>query len=302
MGACETVNCFAPQRAPGVPPGPNHHPATTCSCSPFTRPGETPGALSPAQRGILFFTVLLALLWARTANAAAPDVSAEFDRANKFYEQGKFLDAVISYQSLARTGAANASVWFNLGNAAYKSGQMGRAIAAYRQAERLNPRDSSLRANLQFVRGKVYSDERTRVPFWKSALCLATLNEWAALAALSFWVLFSILALGELTGRRHPKAALSSLLAVLFSGVALATSVEDQRADREAIVSAREVTARVGPLDESQSAFQLRDGAEVTVLDAKGDWLQVRDAEKRTGWMRRDDALVLPGAFPSQRR
>jgi hypothetical protein len=31
-------------------------------------------------------------------------------------------------------------------------------------AERRDPRDTALRANLQFVRTKVYSDERTRLP------------------------------------------------------------------------------------------------------------------------------------------
>ena len=80
-----------------------------------------------------------------------------------------------------------------------------------------------------------------------------------------------------------------------------AASVEDQCAESEAVVSAREVTARFGPLDESASSFQLRDGAEVTVLDVKDAWLQVRDAENRTGWMRREDAIVLPGAFLPKR-
>ena len=37
----------------------------------------------------------------------------------------------------------------------------------------------------------------------------------------------------------------------------------------------------------------LRDGAELTVLGAKDDWLEVRDAEKRIGWIRRDELIVL---------
>jgi SH3-like domain-containing protein len=75
----------------------------------------------------------------------------------------------------------------------------------------------------------------------------------------------------------------------------------DQHAFNEAIVVAREVTARFGPLDESQSAFQLRDGAEVLVLDTKSEWIEIRDAEKRTGWIRREDTIVLPGALPVNR-
>jgi uncharacterized protein YgiM (DUF1202 family) len=39
--------------------------------------------------------------------------------------------------------------------------------------------------------------------------------------------------------------------------------------------------------------FQLRDGAELNVLGTKGDWLEVLDAEKRRGWIRRDELAVL---------
>ena len=235
------------------------------------------------------------------ASAAAPDAAGEFDRANKLYEQGKFPEAVAAYEALARTGATTASLWFNLGNAAYKSGELGRAIAAYRMAERLTPRDSALRANLQFVRGKVYSDERTRLSRWKALIRLATINEWTALTVICFWALCSVLACSEMTRRHYPKMLLTFLSGGILSGAALAAAVMDQHAFNEAIVVAREVTARFGPLDESQSAFQLRDGAEVLVLDTKSEWIEIRDAEKRTGWIRREDTIVLPGALPVNR-
>ena len=114
----------------------------------------------------------------------AAEPSSAFDQANKLYEQGKFAEAVTAYEAFAFTNPPTASVWFNLGNAAYKSGQSGRAIAAYRLAERLTPRDAALRANLQFVRGKVYSDERTRLSLAKSLVRLATLNEWTTLTVI----------------------------------------------------------------------------------------------------------------------
>jgi hypothetical protein len=167
-------------------------------------------------------------------------------------------------------------------------------------AERLTPRDPALRANLQFVRGKVYSDERTRVPTWKAAVRIATLNEWTTLTAMFFWAWCAVLMTGEMTRRRYTKTLLAGLCLLLFSGTATAIAAFDLRTENEAVVVAKEVTARFGPLDESQAAFQLRDGAEIIVLDAKGGWLQVRDAEKRTGWMRRDEAVVLPSAFSTR--
>ena len=191
------------------------------------------------------------------------------------------------------SGVHTPAVWFNLGNAAYKAGQIGQAIAAYRFAERLTPRDQALRANLQFVRTKVYSDERRRVPAWKSIVRLGTPNEWTILCASLLWIFFSIVAFGELVGKRYAKTYGGTLGLLALSGVALAATIHDQRSS-EAIVTANEATARLGPLDESQAAFELRDGAELRVLRSKDQWVQVRDAERRVGWVRRDSILLLP--------
>jgi tetratricopeptide (TPR) repeat protein len=239
-----------------------------------------------------WFAITFLIVWSAFA-AYAADSTTAFDQANRLYEQGKYSEAVTAYEMFAQTNPPTASLWFNLGNAAYKSGQLGRAIAAYRLAERLTPRDDALRANLQFVRGKVYSDERTRLPLSKSFVRLATLNEWTALTVIVFWAMCFVLAVGEWTRRRYFKTAVTFLCATLATGAGLTAALQDQRRG-EAIVVAREVTARFGPLDESQAAFQLRDGAEAQVLDAKGVWIQVRDAEQRIGWVRLGEVIALP--------
>lgn len=242
-------------------------------------------ALLPAR----FIFVLFALL---TLPLRAADFSAQFDQANKLYEQGKFEEAADAYRALTESGIRTPSVWFNLGNAAYKSGQLGRAIAAYRMAEQLAPRDAALRANLQFVRGKVYSDERTRVPLWKNVIRLATLNEWTLLTAAFAWAFFFVLACSQWTGRAYFKTAGLFLFLAALGGTALTATWQEQKR-AEAVVIAKEATVRHGPLNVSEAKFQLRDGAELTVLGSKDDWLEVRDAEKRIGWIRRDELIVL---------
>jgi hypothetical protein len=235
----------------------------------------------------------LLILYMFTGTITRASVSAAFEQANRLYEQGRFSEVAAAYAALTSTSQVPVAVWFNLGNAAYKSGEVGRAIVAYRMAERRTPRDPSLRANLQFVRSKVYSDERTRVPFWKSAVRFATLNEWTILATVLLWAGFSVLACGEVTGRRYTKSAGLILLLAGVSGTMSLASWRDHQTP-EAIVVAREAVVRFGPLNESQAAFQLRDGAEAVVVDQKNGWLQVRDAEKRVGWVRRDEVIVLP--------
>lgn len=255
------------------------------------------GARETVRARLLFLlSLLMAAACAQAALTNAFTPTAAFEQANRLYEQGRFQEATAAYEQLVATGHTTAAVWFNLGNAAYKAGQIGRAIAAYRLLERQEPRDAFLRANLQFVRGKVYADEKSRVPLWKGLVRRATLNEWTMLASAWLWMFFAVLACGEWTGRRYWKSAAGLFLGFTISATALAGAVLDLRTP-EAVVVVREATVRFGPLDESQAAFQLRDGAELTVLSTKDQWMEVLDAEKRAGWIRRDALAVLP-AWP----
>ena len=79
-------------------------------------------------------TVLFLLASPLALPAASPN--AEFEQANKLYEEGKFKQAAAAYQSLIDRGAELPTIYYNLGNAWYKAGQNGRAVAAYLHAER----------------------------------------------------------------------------------------------------------------------------------------------------------------------
>jgi SH3-like domain-containing protein len=63
-----------------------------------------------------------------------------------------------------------------------------------------------------------------------------------------------------------------------------------------AVVTVAEATARSGPFDEAQSAFTLRDGAELRVLDRHDEWVQIANGTGKIGWLSRKQVAVLPGA------
>jgi tetratricopeptide (TPR) repeat protein len=197
----------------------------------------------------LFLLLILLLVGPASVRAAAPEyVATEFERANKLYEQGHFSEAAAAYGNLTKAGAPSSAVWFNLGNAAYKSGQIGSSIFAYRMAERQSPRDTALRANLQFVRAKAYSGEGARVPFWTIAVRLATLDEWALLGAGFLWAFFGVLIFGQVKGQRFPKtsAAMFCLFALGAGAMGLAWMFLTSPL---AIVFAWYTTVRRGPYE-----------------------------------------------------
>jgi uncharacterized protein YgiM (DUF1202 family) len=71
--------------------------------------------------------------------------------------------------------------------------------------------------------------------------------------------------------------------------------VQDRLNDNEAVVVVPEAVVRTVPLERSQSAYALHDGAEITILAEREDWLQITDASNRRGWIKRDQvALVVP--------
>jgi tetratricopeptide (TPR) repeat protein len=248
--------------------------------------------------------ILAALMvWARGATVLGADLAAEFDSANKLYEQGKFREAASAYEKIVRSGPVSSALYFNLGNAFYKCGAVGRAIAAYRQAERLAPRDPDLRANLQFVRNQIQGP--SVVPNrWQRWLGRLTVNEWTVLASIVFWLWLLSLVLGQLRPAFRPplrsfrvcSGAGAAALCLCLSAALLTRSAPT------AIVIARDVAVRNGPLDESQTAFTVHDGAELTVLDHKEGWLQVSAGDQPRGWLKREQVLVWPSGTPGHSR
>ena len=238
--------------------------------------------------------VMLAVLLLSCSRLLAEVPAADFEAANKLFEQGRFADAAAGYERLLTNGST-AALHFNLGNARFKSGQPGKAIFHYHQALRLAPRDPDARGNLQFARRSL--GVTVEEPLVRHLLRMHTPNEWAWLAGAGLGAWFLLLALGEaLPSKRTTFAWLTKTFGVIamVSAALLAAAHWERSTAGLAVVVVPEAPVRPGPLAESKAAFTLRDGTEAVVLDAKDDWLQVRDSGQRAGWVKRDALLRLP--------
>lgn len=243
---------------------------------------------------------VLALMLTSTSGlrARAEIPAGAFDAANKLYEQSKFAEAATAYEQMLQSGQASPALYFNLGNTFFKAGQIGRAIAAYRQAEQLSPRDPDLRANLQFARNQIQGPTISPA-WWQRWLAKLSLSEWTWLAAAAVWLWFLALILGQWRPPWRPALrnyALALGVATALMCACFAAALHEDRYSTAAIVVAREAMVRQGPLDEAPSAFTVRDGSELKVLDRKDEWLQVSADSRRIGWLHRNQVLLVPGA------
>ncbi|MDX2170792.1 MAG: BatD family protein [Deltaproteobacteria bacterium] len=237
---------------------------------------------------------LLALAVLSPARAEAPPPQASFFQGNQAYADGRYADAVQAYEAVRRQGLSSGALEFNLGNAWMKQGDVGRAIAAYTRAARRLPRDPDVGANLAFAREQARIDVpppplwlRVAAPFAASF----TGGGLAVAATLAWWGLWALLALRLWVGGTGAKLALGR--AALALGVVTALLVTSWAARvleldvREAVVviAAGDTPARFEPSPNGTEHFAVTAGTPLGVIQGREDWLQVRRADGRRGWI-----------------
>jgi len=235
-------------------------------------------------------------------SASAADSAAlareTMEAAQQLYESGQYAPAAQAYEQLVAQGYADSALFYNLGNAYYKAGDYGRAILNYRRAQRLAPRDPDIEANLALARSRTV-DRFEAVPAGNllEQVGLAVRGwisfDQLALAVLAAWMLFMfllILRLGVRPGSRWRQGwryALAVAGVVLVVGL-LATGSYLYAAGRPAggVVVVSQVDVTSGPGSHYVTEFTLHSGAEVSLLEERGNWVRLAlPGQDLEGWV-----------------
>src|SRR5437588_10715229 len=131
-------------------------------------------------------------LWLLGVSIFAAQPAAQFAKANQEYAAGDFKAATADYEELVRSGQDTANVFYNLGNGYFRQNNFGRAILNYERALALEPHHPEAQANLRVARDEAHALE-LMPSRWERGLAVANENQYAATAAVAFWIgLFSI--------------------------------------------------------------------------------------------------------------
>lgn len=240
-----------------------------------------------------FVMCLVALAWLLAGCAAEVVPGGNLAEANRLYEAGDFAGAAIAYEDLADAGVVDGVLYYNLGNAYFKAGDLGRAILNYRRATRLLPRDADIATNLHLARAQTLDRLEDGKP-GAAALLRRSLADWvtlneAAMAALILWAMLCILGAAAIrwprVRRRLPYGM--AVVAALFAVALLSAGIHvwDRQANPPAVVIAGETEARSGPGADYLLEFTLHAGAEITVLEMRGDWARIGLPGNLQGWV-----------------
>ena len=211
----------------------------------------------------------------------------EFTKANQEYAEGHFKEAIDRYEALVRSGQWSANLFYDLGNAYFRTGDFGRAILNYERALTLERHHPEAAANLQIVRDEARALEMQ--PSWSERyLQLASINQYSIAAAAAFWVaIFCIASL--VFARRRSAAAIAfstfSLLMAALSILAIYQLDTGSKGRALAIVTGKEVQARLATADTANSVLALPPGSEIKILSIRGDWIYAALPNNLRGWI-----------------
>jgi Tetratricopeptide repeat/Bacterial SH3 domain len=252
------------------------------------------------KRRILILVVLVAVLSA-FSRGQTPDQL--FQQANSFFQQGKVAEARDLYEGIRQAGLESGELYFNLGNAYYRTGDIGRAILNYERALRLMPGDEDVRHNLDLANLRI-ADRLEPVPrlfIWDS---WDSIKHWFSLRGIT-WTLYAVylvflgcvaVTLLARTYGLRKMAFLTSLGVLLvlgfFVAVFLGRLTDDTRRD-EGVVVESITTVKNSPDSKSSDAFVLHAGVKFQILDGINDWIKIRLADGKVGWMERASAEII---------
>ncbi len=231
--------------------------------------------------------LLAFLLCAVSTSSAFAQLDSDFAKANQDYAQGNFKEAISGYKTLVGSGQWSANLFYDLGNAYFRTGDFGRAILNYERALALERHHPEATANLQIARDEARALEMQQS--WPERyLQFASINQYSIAAAVAFWVgVFCIVRLIFARRRSAATIVLSVFLLFVFAIGTLAIYELDHGSKGRglAIVTDKEVQARLATADTANSVLALPPGSEVKILSTRGDWVYAALPNNLRGWI-----------------
>ena len=243
-----------------------------------------------------FVVVAFALVTFGISPLLAGEMETLFIKANEYYQSGSYSAAIAEYQKIRDLGYESWELYYNLGNAYYKDRQIARAILNYERARKLAPKNEDINFNLELANLSVV-DRIPRLPqfiFFEWISNLATLLSLKLLGIISItlYVLFVGLLILKLLVKssafvRFSKGVviITGVLLVIFSGL-FSIRVFENESTVEAIVLSEKVDIKSAPVDVGTDVFSLHQGVKVQIKEHSGEWVKIRLADGKIGWMK----------------
>jgi tetratricopeptide (TPR) repeat protein len=244
---------------------------------------------------IVSIMLLVVLLSITTFEAKSQSADEIFIEANNAYDDGRYGDAVIAYESILEQGTATPELYYNLGNAYYRMDNLPYAILNYERANKLSPGDTDIQHNLSLASAKTVDRIEPIPQFFVLELFDNWIEDfgsgfWSAITVLSLWILavmVYLLILGR--SKRLRKVGLfgsTIMILLFFVSFSLAWQADTvESTQNDAIIMAPSAYVRSEPSGDATELFILHEGTKAEILDLRSEYFYIRLADGNKGWI-----------------
>lgn len=244
----------------------------------------------------LFLCFLPIIAWGQAAYTL-------FEKANKLYNNGSYIEAIENYTAILDTGEHSAELYYNLANTYYKLNEIAPSIYYYEKALLLNPSDVDIINNLSFAQNMTL-DAIDVVPEFGATKAIRTLSnsfttdQWALLSVCFVFLLFLSVLLYIINKKAMLKRLffIGSLVCILLSSSALVMAFHSAKisAVKYGIVFSEEAKILSDPNLSSNTIFVLHEGTKVKVVERYNSyWIKIKLSDGKVGWAILEDIKLL---------
>lgn len=245
---------------------------------------------------LLFTLAIMSVVWPM-------DPHTMVQKGNRFYQEGKYENAIRAYEEIIDSGYEAAELFYNLGNAYFKTNRISEAILFYERALLLAPGDSDIAFNLELAnRFTIDKIEMLPQPFfirWHLALVrLLSTDQWAVVSIIVFLtalIFFSLF----LYRSAYVFRRFSFWFSMVLFFVALSSFIFARHHGRiitgkqSAIIFEPSVTVKSSPDNSGTNLFILHEGTKVRIEDNLGSWMKIKISDGNVGWIEKSTIEII---------
>lgn len=221
-----------------------------------------------------------------------------WQQANAAYAQKEYGQSAELYAQLVAVGESS-ELFYNYANALYKEGKLAESILYYERSLALNPQNEDAKANLKFANrqktDKIVPLEVFFMEQWIISLGASFSSDtWAYISIIAF-TLALILGLTYLFGRHRGLRRIAFYTCVSFvfissiAGAYTFSQKHKETAHEYAITMVGSSTVKSAPDESGTELFVIHEGTKIRIKSTLNDWVEVKLADGRVGWMLYDD-------------
>lgn len=239
--------------------------------------------------------VILSILIIAALAAHSEDADALFQKANDFYQNKKYQQAVETYEAILEKGQVSEEIYYNLGNAYYRLNNIPEAILNYERAKLLAPDDEDIDFNLKIANLKTIDQIESKsdvffIEWYKSLRDIYSSDSWAAFSIVIFFItsFLGILFLYSRTPfykKLSFTTALAALLLFVLTLLLTADKYQYEKDNNTAIIFASVVYVKSSPDESGTDLLILHEGTKIQILDSVNKWKKIRIADGNVGWI-----------------